>query len=816
MALRVWLPLNGTLENKGISDITVTNHGATVDNNGKIGKCYAFNSNYIAVTNLPLSSFSNEASLSCWVKLPTTHSAYAQIMTIGTQGTSWNNIIFGIDINSSGIPIAAISTGSASTQCNSNTSIKDNVWHHLIATYKTGEIKIYIDSILKNTISTSNAPAWNIVTNFFIGGNANGEKASGAYMNDVRIYNHCLSPKEVKEISQGLVLHYKLDGWSGGSGKNLAYGTNTADVSTNIWRLSNQTGGTTNSIEYDGNTPVAVITRDNVAQSGWTYLHYDNIHPADIKPSTTYTISFDVMTSVDGTIGISALMQGNATNSKSKSVTNIQNTCTANTWSHIILQTVTKDDFTGINNSQVIYLNTSTSLRAVNTTIKMKNMKMEIGSKDTPWSPALTEIGVDDTKVIDSSGYGNDGTVTGTLSTESDSDRYEISTKSLNGTDCIKSPLSLVDVQSFTCSFWVKPSSSNGGYSIVASNYNNPSSGFWISTNCESHALWFYNSAYADTTAKSISNDYWYHCVIVCNNKTFSMYINGAQQTLNRTTSSSKTITVNNLSVFNSYTGTSWNTKRYGNISDFRFYVSALSAEDVLDLYHTSANIDDLGNLHGFEFIEDESKQSIYKNGQIATKYELQNNLWSGTQINVSNMAVTYNYQTDVFRNYGFDTCMKFTSTHIADGTSWYGYSYICDNTIVHNLAETYTFSMYAYVSTDCNANFRVHTEHANSWVSNYQGTTANINDTTKGQVIKVWGKAKTNASDGKIYLMFYFNPHLVDTFTTGYILVAGLNVVIGDTIYPPGIIPMNGFNQDKDVSSIKNNLIIMNDFIEK
>ena len=40
MSLRVWLPLNGNLENQGLSNVTVTNNGATVDDNGKIGKCY--------------------------------------------------------------------------------------------------------------------------------------------------------------------------------------------------------------------------------------------------------------------------------------------------------------------------------------------------------------------------------------------------------------------------------------------------------------------------------------------------------------------------------------------------------------------------------------------------------------------------------------------------------------------------------------------------------------------------------------------------------------------------------------------------------
>lgn len=44
-------------------------------------------------------------------------------------------------------------------------------------------------------------------------------------LNDVRIYDNILSAKEIKEIAQGLILHYKLDGFNGGVGDNLYIGT---------------------------------------------------------------------------------------------------------------------------------------------------------------------------------------------------------------------------------------------------------------------------------------------------------------------------------------------------------------------------------------------------------------------------------------------------------------------------------------------------------------------------------------------------------------------------------------------------------------
>lgn len=46
-------------------------------------------------------------------------------------------------------------------------------------------------------------------------------------------------------------------------------------------------------------------------------------------------------------------------------------------------------------------------------------------------------------------------------------------------------------------------------------------------------------------------------------------------------------------------------------MSDFRLYTTALSAEDILDLYHTPANIDNLGGIHSFEMTEDVSSREL-------------------------------------------------------------------------------------------------------------------------------------------------------------------------------------------------------------
>ena len=64
MALKVWLPLNGNLDNIGIDkNIKVpTTNNLTINDNGKIGKCYSFNgsNSYFRGNPAPLNANSAE------------------------------------------------------------------------------------------------------------------------------------------------------------------------------------------------------------------------------------------------------------------------------------------------------------------------------------------------------------------------------------------------------------------------------------------------------------------------------------------------------------------------------------------------------------------------------------------------------------------------------------------------------------------------------------------------------------------------------------------------------------------------------------
>jgi hypothetical protein len=87
----------------------------------------------------------------------------------------------------------------------------DCQWHHLVVTMQEGKGELYFDGISKGSINNISMYE-NTTTTLNIGCRHNGNNPCPGIIQDVRVYDHILSPREVKLLSQGLIAHYKLDG----------------------------------------------------------------------------------------------------------------------------------------------------------------------------------------------------------------------------------------------------------------------------------------------------------------------------------------------------------------------------------------------------------------------------------------------------------------------------------------------------------------------------------------------------------------------------------------------------------------------------
>lgn len=89
------------------------------------------------------------------------------------------------------------------------------IWYHIAVIQTLTQQKLYINGILQQSINKVSMNKGNNTANkCLIGANNNNnniENQLNGYLNDIRIYNHALSDKEIEEISKGLILHYKLD-----------------------------------------------------------------------------------------------------------------------------------------------------------------------------------------------------------------------------------------------------------------------------------------------------------------------------------------------------------------------------------------------------------------------------------------------------------------------------------------------------------------------------------------------------------------------------------------------------------------------------
>lgn len=671
-----------------------TGSNIILDNNGKIGACYSRSTKQTSgkiVSNSTI-NLSEDISMACWALVSDCVGDTANGLI--SNHSHENNTGVGITVKQVSTSDYRIScntgTGSNRTYCTyyGTTNIK-GAWHHLALTYSKSakQLILYVDGnaeyTLNNYVNSSIADYiiifdWSTTYN-------NTSYRPAAKLNDVRIYDHCLSPKEIKEISKGLVLHYPL---------NDAYVEGTTNLVTSITKGGQTTVNgyevTTSGVSKDtyftlnlsekivaGNT-YTISCRNNfdtglywdfpigsqanqtltwritpgyssytfVANSGNSYWDKNTCFMDDLSGTARnagksfkmwdwqiekkdHATPFVIGTRNETTVHDCSGYQNNGTVEEFKAAgNNLVTGLTAGSQTTVSGETVTTsgvnaDTYFTINLSESIVVGQTYTLSCIgkniptdgyfefplgwqgNTSLifNIKNGYNEITFTANDGSWGTNRLFMDDYRRA--TAYMNKCEFTGFklykhsivnsgLNAVFDSPRYKIGAK-FNGQHSIwlSSPLGSGAKEELTVSFWHKPNSQGNYRTIVSNNY--PHSGFWIGCNCEGYGLWYYGGGFYVRSQSFLSNDVWYHCALTYKNQTYQWYLNGVPVTTSiygtfkaPTFSSSISIGGNTNGDMK---GSSSDYRQWGSLSDFRIYSTALSADDIKELYNTSCII---------------------------------------------------------------------------------------------------------------------------------------------------------------------------------------------------------------------------------
>lgn len=566
MALQVWLPLNGNLNNQGLSSDIVTNHGATINVNGKIGSCYQNTaSNYCTI---PVSIDSTKPFSFCfWYRIDT--------------WVNWGTALTLNDASSAYIGICPHSNGTSvgTNWYEGSTAISDKyhsmtfstgVWYHFAIVSNGSGVKTYINGAQSNVATTySNNPnaTFTQLTLFKRGTTSTYGRNS---LNDIRIYDHALSDKEVHEISKGLVLHYKLDDSYIESTKNLVTG-----------------------ITAGGQTTVSDNTVTTSGNNGDTYFRL--VLSEALVNGTTYTISCIAENIPKGKYWTFPIGAQNNTSvlfniyNGYNSFTFVANSTIANCGTSLMMDDSYRAD---------VYMN------------KCVFRNFQIEQKDHATGYVVGERS-NSNIIYDCSGYGHDGTKVGTLTPDSNTPRYDCSTKFDSGANYINAGRGAMVTDAITVNLWIKYTTwsnpisctENGGW-----NFEEGGGGIRFPVYTDDSA---YRIAQSTITSASLEDDKWHMLSGTYDGLIAKIYIDGVEKGTITGSTAHKNIKYHGSNVIfvgaeaggNATTPAS--NAFVGDISDVRIYCTALSPTDILELYNVGQSIDNKGNLYAYSFKEE-------------------------------------------------------------------------------------------------------------------------------------------------------------------------------------------------------------------
>lgn len=584
MALLYRFPLNNNLKNIGVCNGNLTAVGSASLNTtiGKFGKSYYFpSSSYLRLATPDVSKFSTEVSMSVWVMFPATKSTWTQTVVLGTPGTSWTNILCGLDINSAGLVYFNTSNGSSFKYINASTRVDDGKWHNIIGVFDGSSSYIYIDGVLISSAANTITPAFSSATNLFVGGNSGGEMFVNGYLNDARIYNHSLSKKEIWEISRGLANHLKFNGKVSGNSDNILCGGScpysAACSSSGI--TVNVSGGTLN------------VTTTSSNNGNWVVMYFNNKDTTDslferfMASGQYYTFSFDCKI-VDGS-GLPQVF----INDGNSYVSVVGDTTLVGQWQRVYFSRAYNGKGTSYG-----WLTPHLGVNGILGSWQCKNFKIELETNPNPtWSPCFYDF--KDTGLVeyDGSGFGNNAGLSAVALSKIISNgpfkgmiATDLPTLSVTHPRAVNN-----NDQEWTCCAWICLKTESASQRL-----NNMNQGNYIvyatSGTYARKGLLYLNSGdndYYTYGSRAIAKDEWVHVAFVFRNTDGlrKIYVNGVDSSAG---GPNKTYTPYGIPdpvyIFPSVNGL---------IYDYREYATALSADDVKEVYNAYTSIDKNGNL---------------------------------------------------------------------------------------------------------------------------------------------------------------------------------------------------------------------------
>ena len=601
MSLMIHLPLNGHTNNQGLLDVDLQVTGATYKD-GKLGKCLNKGGVLIPAEGTEKVLNNDELTIAFWIYVNAEEgNTTNRVMIFGNNAmTANNNRKFSLFQYPTCNDFHWSWMNDAENTMFCGSFIKGVLpsyqWTHVAVVYKNPTINIYINGQLKwsegGKVSNSSTFAYDTQMIY---------NSEYHMFNDYRIYNNAISPKEVRLLSQGLMCHYPMSMIDGNIiGRNLLDSSGLID-----WNGRNWGDGVINNIIINEVTSEGwhfKTGNTGVSNSNGICINFERKN-SGLKTGDVVTFSVDVKGTIDS--GSPYIQYWSTTTSSSdfwnrREFGDLMDDVKSDEWTRYSVTVTLRDLYTGKDSDYFCVGG------GYNADLYVKNAKVELGSSPTPYMTSLKDTPeMYDNTIYDTSGFGHHGWITSSSAPTiyNDSPRYNCCYK-FNGSSNyigVQNPINSTATD-FSIACWAY-FTKNTVHTIYTAR---TAVGVGV-------AVFFLGGVIRLDDEVHTEFDYlvttncWHHICVTRSNTAKKLYVDG-----NLVSTKDEVGTLQGVGTKgtiggseNSDNGIPKDNWTNGYLSDFRIYATALSAEDVMNLYKTPVSITNTGTLmtQG-EFIE--------------------------------------------------------------------------------------------------------------------------------------------------------------------------------------------------------------------